>query len=287
MAARRDPLTLARKGRRNRDVGTCRARRRASPRRTAVWGETLMGTWRSPETLAKLAKAKAKRRKANLEKSAAATVKGPVVVFKSATGESNTDRKGTKVSKSKIKKATTIESAAARAAIAAAADELERYADDGQVAGLVSKLRATIDGDVVPVDGIGLSTQMIDGQITVPYAASGATKSERRFEDALTEMVEISKRDDLNPRTREAVRNARRDLQLEYLHKASQAAAAALEAQTAQSQASNAAQFVGRQVPVVGDDAEIRKAASRLRKSDSSLTEYEALERASKAARAA
>ncbi len=255
-----------------------------------------MGTWRSPEARARIAKAK---RKAKLAKSAAAgPVKagpaGPVVVFKSAapasaaTGESSkTNAKGVKMSKQKVKKATTIQSAAARAAIAAAADELERFADDGQVAGLVSKLRATIEGDVVPVDGTGLSTQMIDGEITVPYAASGATKSEKRFEDALTEMVTIAKRDDLDPRARERVSKVSRDLQLAYLHNASPAAAAALEAQSAQIQASNDAQFVGRQTPVEGDAEEIRRAVQKVQKSDPTLSDYELLEAAYRQARAA
>ena len=195
----------------------------------------------------------------------------PVAVIR--TTGSNEKRKGTPVSK--IQK-TSIQSAADRAAIAQCAERLEQSADPASQ-GLASKLRSAIQGSVLPDDGTGLSTAMLDGATTTQYRTSA-----EKFEDAHTRMFEASKRDDLDPRTREAVRKTRRDLDREYLAKASPEAFAALEAQAAHGEP-----YIGHPVPVVGDDAEIRKAAEKLRKADSSLTPYEALERAYKAARAA
>ena len=201
---------------------------------------------------------------------------GDVVLYKANTGN-HTKRERTEVSK--IQK-TSIQSAADRAAIAQCAERLEQSADPASQ-GLASTLRSAIQGSVLPVDGSGLATSYQDGAITSTYTTS-AEKSERRFEDAHTRMFEASKRDDLDPRTREAVRKTRRDLDREYLAKASPEAFAALEAQAAHGEP-----YVGHPVPVVGDDREIKKAAGKLRKADSGLSEYAALELAYKQARAA
>lgn len=242
-----------------------------------------MGTWRSPETLAKMAKAK--RRKAKLAKSAAAgPVKagpaGPVVVFKSVaprtdsgstavTGESSeTNKEDKTMSKQKIEK-TTIQSSAARAAIAAAADELDRYAADPTCAALVSKLRAAIEAPVVDV-GDGAKTVVSDG-----------------LSKSLSDLAKARERSDLDPAVRIRVEKAYRRLSTEYLRRESPAALEALEASTAQSRASNDAPFVGRPTPVVGDAEEIKRAAEKIRKSDPDLSDYEALERAYRQARAA
>ena len=96
-------------------------------------------------------------------------------------------------------------------------------------------------------------------------------------------MTELRKRDDLTPEAQEAVRKASRDLQTEYLHAVSPGAAQSVEEYRAAEARRYAAQTGGVGPAVVGDDAAIRKAAERLQKADSGLSEYEALELAYKA----
>ena len=231
-----------------------------------------MGRWRSSEELARLAKAKAKR----MKKSAAATVKAeparPVVVFKSAapelpaTGERNNDKGVEKMSKTKISK--SVENASARAAIAAAADALDRYASEPGVSGLVSKLRAAIEAPSVPDDGNTLASAMLDGAVTSTYRTNTS-----KVEQALGRMTELRKRDDLTPEAQEAVRKASRDLQTEYLHAVSPGAAQSVEEYRAADARRYAAQTGGVGPAVVGDDSAIRKAAAKLQKADSALSE--------------
>ena len=184
------------------------------------------------------------------------------------------------MSKQKINK--SVESAKARAAIAAAADELDRYASEPGVSGLVSKLRAAIEAPGSPDDGRGLSTSMLDGQVTTPYATNTS-----KVEKALSRMTELRKRDDLTPEAQEAIRKAGRDLQTEYLHSVSSSAAQSVEEYRAADARRCATQTGGIGPAVVGDDAAIKKAAAKLQKSDSTLTEYAALEAAYRQARAA
>lgn len=184
------------------------------------------------------------------------------------------------MSKQKISK--SIENASARAAIAAAADELDRYASEPGVAGLVSKLRAAIEAPSVPDDGTGLSTAMLDGATTTQYRTSA-----EKVEKALGRMTELRKRDDISPEVQEAVRKASRDLQMEYLHAVSPSAARSVEEHRAADARRHAAQTGGIGPAVLGDDAAIKKAAEKLQKSDPTLSTYEALENAYRAARAA
>ena len=158
--------------------------------------------------------------------------------------------------KQKIQK-TTIQSSAARAAISAAADSLEPHAgSDGQVAAAIEKLRALVDGPVVGV-GDGAKTEISD--FSSPIDESVAKSLEQ---------METLRKQELAPAVRERVQSVSRRLQEAYLRKMSPAAADALEARTEVVRKSNEAQHAGRQVPVIGDDAEIRKAAEKLRKAD-------------------
>ena len=184
------------------------------------------------------------------------------------------------MSKTKISK--SVENASARAAIAAAADALDRYASEPGVSGLVSKLRAAIEAPSVPDDGNTLASAMLDGAVTSTYRTNTS-----KVEQALGRMTELRKRDDLTPEAQEAVRKASRDLQTEYLHAVSPGAAQSVEEYRAADARRYAAQTGGVGPAVVGDDSAIRKAAAKLQKGDSGLSEYEALELAYKAARAA
>lgn len=196
------------------------------------------------------------------------------------TARSNEKRKGTPVSKQKIQK--SIQSSAARAAIASCADELDRYASEPGVAGLVSKLRASIEAPGVPDDGTTLATGMLDGAVTSQYRTSA-----EKVEKALGRMTELRKRDDISPEAREAVRKASRDLQMEYLHAVSPSAARSVEEYRAADARRQVMSAGGIGPAVLGDDAQIKKAAEKLQKADPTLSAYDALESAYRAARAA
>ncbi len=213
----------------------------------------------------------------------------PVALVEATDGLSNTrtTKEATVAKRQKINK-TNVQSARARVEIDRFADHLQRaYPDDPEVQGYASKGRALVQGPAVPSDGRGLSTATQDGRTTTAYATSGATKADKRLEESLGELTELQKREDLSPETRERVRTVSRSLQMAYLRKESPGAAAALEARSSQTQASNDAQHSGRQVPIVGDDAAIRSAAQTLQKADPNLSDYDALERAYRRARAA
>ncbi len=123
---------------------------------------------------------------------------------------------------------------------------------------------------------------MLDGAVTSTYRTNTS-----KVEQALGRMTELRKRDDLTPEAQAAVRKASRDLQTEYLHAVSPGAAQSVEEYREADARRYAAQTGGVGPAVVGDDAAIRKAAAKLQKADSTLSEYDALELAYKQARAA
>jgi hypothetical protein len=112
----------------------------------------------------------------------------------------------------KLKKAVVRDdlSPAAEQALVRAADMLRHYEDEGAgIPGLVTKIYAIAGRDS---DGAHLTK-----------AGTGTA----RLEEAMTEMAELRKRDDLDPETRTKVDKASRDVQAEYLAQASPAGWAA------------------------------------------------------------
>lgn len=167
----------------------------------------------------------------------------------------------------KIKKAGSVSSEAA-AAIERAIAVVAPFAANGQVAGWIAKGRALAEGGKV-------SSLPLDATVS---------KVERKFDNDLTAAtIAVQKMDSDDP-GRPAARKRLAKLQAVHQGRNSPGYARVEEMRKVDR---GEAPFVGRQTPEVGDDATIKRAAELLRKSDPSLSPYEALERAYKAERAA